>query len=571
MPDVQKRWVLADNPDQSTIEEFSKQLNINTILASLLIKRGITTFDEAKQYFRPQLEDLHDPFLMMDMDKAIERIDQAISNNEKILIYGDYDVDGTTAVSLVYSFLKRQYEFVGYYIPDRHREGYGISTIGIDWAKERNYTLIIALDCGIKAIDKVDYAKEKGIDFIICDHHLPGEDIPKAEAILNPKREDCEYPYNELSGCGIGFKLVQAFSIKHNIDFEYLKKYLDLLVVSIASDIVPITGENRTMAFYGIQLVNESPRPGIKALIDLSNKKGKLDITDLVFIVGPRINAAGRMDDAKNAVKLLITSNFDQAKEACIIINDNNTQRRSVDSDITASALEAIENDSKALNKKSTVLFNPDWHKGVIGIVASRLIEKHYRPTIVLTQSNGHATGSARSVHGFNIYNAIDECKDLLINYGGHMYAAGLTMAVENVEKFKEKFEKVVSKNITDDLLTPVINIDASITLDSITPKFFRILKQFGPFGPSNMNPIFRSDNVEINKENMRVVGKDHLKLSIKQNGSPTFDAIAFGQGSKIEDIKSGNPVNICYNIKENEWNGRITLQLEIKDIQLAS
>ncbi|MBL4715513.1 MAG: single-stranded-DNA-specific exonuclease RecJ [Bacteroidia bacterium] len=562
---------MADNQDQSIVDDLSKLLKIDSTLATLLVKRGITTFDEAKSFFRPQLENLHDPFLMKDMDKAIERIDRAISNNEKILIYGDYDVDGTTAVSLVYSFLKRQYEYVGYYIPDRYREGYGISTIGIDWAKERNYSLIIALDCGIKAIDKVDYAKGKGIDFIICDHHLPGDNIPKAAAILNPKRKECEYPYNELSGCGIGFKLVQAYAVKHNIDFEYLKKYLDLLVVSIASDIVPITDENRTMAYFGLQHVNKSPRPGIKALIDLSKKRGNLDITDLVFIVGPRINAAGRMDDAKNAVKLLITPNLDQAREACIIINDNNTQRKIVDSDITESALQAIENDSKALDRKSTVLFNPDWHKGVIGIVASRLIEKHYRPTIILTQSNGHATGSARSVHGFNIYNAIDECKDLLINYGGHMYAAGLTMDVGNVEKFKEKFEQVVSKNITDDLLTPVINIDASIPLDTITPKFFRILKQFGPFGPSNMNPLFRSDNVEINKKNIRVVGNDHLKLSIKQNGSPIFDAIAFGQGSKLEEVKSGNPINICYNIKENEWNGRTTIQLDVKDIQLES
>jgi single-stranded-DNA-specific exonuclease len=443
-PIKEKRWALKPQGDAALVAELSQQLNISTTLSNLVVQRGITTFDEAKNFFRPSVNDLHDPFLMRDMDKAIARIEKAIASKEKILVYGDYDVDGTTAVALVYSFLKSFYDETDYYLPDRYKEGYGISLAGIDYAVENNFTLIIALDCGIKSVDKIAYANERNIDFIICDHHRPGDVLPAAIAVLDPKRDDCKYPFKELSGCGIGFKLVQAYSQKNNIPFSELEKYLDLVAVSTAADIVPIVGENRILVHFGLQWLNKNPRPGIKAILELAQIKHELTVTDVVFIIGPRINAAGRIQDARQAVDLLITANSTDALIEGKSINIVNAERKGLDKEITEHALAIIGEDSRFINRKSTVLFHPDWHKGVIGIVASRLTDKYYRPTVILTESNGYATGSARSVKDFDIYNAIESCSDLLEQFGGHMYAAGLTMKVENIEKFSERFEEIV-------------------------------------------------------------------------------------------------------------------------------
>ena len=564
---MEKRWVELEKADAQIVEKLSKDLNVDEILANMMAKRGISSFEQAKAFFRPDLNLLHDPFLMKDMPQAIERIEKAIKNNEHILVYGDYDVDGTTSVALTYSFFKEIHPYINYYIPDRYLEGYGISTQGIDYAYENNYTLIIALDCGIKSVDKIDYANTKGIDFVICDHHLPGDKIPNAVAVLDPKRKDCDYPYKELSGCGLGFKLIQAYADKNDIPFEKIEKYLDLVVVSIASDIVPITGENRILAYFGLKKLNENPCIGIKALIELSGKTSDFSITDVVFAIGPRINAAGRIDDAKKAVQLLVAATKDIAEDAGFIINLKNTERKEFDSNITEQALNMILNSPEMENRKSTVVYHESWHKGVIGIVASRLTEKYYRPTIVLTQSNGHVAGSARSVVGYDLYEALCECSDLLEQFGGHKYAAGLTMKTENVAAFSQRFEEVVAASITDDLLVQEITIEAEIDLNDINPKFFRILQQFAPFGPYNMSPVFLSRNVSSYNYGS-IVGNNHLKMSIRQENSPSFNCIAFGLGQHLENINQDKPFDICYTIEENVWKEKRSIQLNIKGIK---
>ncbi len=565
---MEKRWVVNEEADLEDVEKLSKELNINSTLAKLLVQRGIATYDAAKKFFRPDLSQLHDPFLMRDMNKAIDRIEEAFINKEKILIYGDYDVDGSTAVSLVYSFFKRYYNHVDYYFPCRYAEGYGISFKGIDYAKDNGFSLIIALDCGIKGNDKIDYANEHNIDFIICDHHRPGDELPKAVAVLDPKRLDATYPFDELSGCGIGFKLIQAFALRNSIPFSELEQYLDLCVISIAADIVPILEENRVLSYYGLKILNTNPRPGIKAILELANVKKDLTISDIVFTIGPRINAAGRIENARHALDLLLTTNKEDAFTSGEGIDVFNKERKTLDTNITEHALGIIRDDEINLSKKTTVLFHPEWHKGVLGIVASRLIDKYYRPTIVLTLSNDMITGSARSVKGFDIYNAIESCADLLEQFGGHKYAAGLMLKPENMEAFTERFEDIVSKTIEDWMLTAEVDIDTEIHLKEISPSFFKILKQFSPFGPGNMTPIFKSSGVFDNGY-AKVVGSNHLKLTIKQNDfEPSFDAIAFQQAHHYNLISKGLPFDICYSIEENEWNGKTSLQLNIRDIK---
>ncbi len=581
---MKKRWVILKRSDPETAQRLSSILNINTLLANLLIQRGITDFEHAKEFFRPKLLHLHDPFLMKDMDKAVDRIETAIRIKEKILVYGDYDVDGTTAVALVYTFLKSIYKDIGFYIPDRYTEGYGVSRASVEYAVKNNYTLVIALDCGIKANDNILYAKNSGVDFIVCDHHRPGEQLPVAYAILDPKRPDCKYPYKELSGCGVGFKLVQAFSQKNKMPFKRLEKFLDLVVASIASDIVPITGENRILAYHGLKLINSKPRPGFTAILHYSNIKKKpgfqyveeeyvftrkLTISDLVFLIGPRINAAGRMESGRNSVELLISKNIETAVEKAEQINQFNTERRNLDTQITKHAIEIIDDDSNHPQLKSTIVYHPDWHKGVLGIVASRMTEIYYRPTIVLTKSDGMITGSARSVKDFDIYNAIDKCYSLLEHFGGHKYAAGLSIKPENLEAFRAKFEQAVSETIEERMLIPEIEIDSKIKLNNISTKFYRILKQFAPFGPENMAPIFLTKGV-VDTGYACIVGKNHLKLSVVHpdiSGFPV-SAIAFQQGDKLPIVQSGKPFSICYCIEENEWNGHVSLQLNIKDIK---
>jgi single-stranded-DNA-specific exonuclease len=564
---MQKRWVKQEKADAQKVEKLSKELNVSQILAGMMLRRELESFDDAKNFFRPNLLHLHDPFLMKDMPEAIDRIERAIKNQENILIYGDYDVDGTTSVALTYSFFKEIHPNIDYYIPDRYKEGYGISTQGIDYAFENNQTLIIALDCGIKSVDKVAYANEKGIDFIICDHHLPGDEIPDAVAVLDPKRKDCDYPYKELSGCGLGFKLIQAYADKNDIPFSEVEKYLDLVVVSIASDIVPITGENRILAYYGLEKLNTNPCKGFVALKELSGKKDDFTITDIVFSIGPRINAAGRIDDAKNAVKLLIADSVEGAEDAGFIINLKNDERRDFDANITEQALTMILNSPEMEFRKSTVVYHESWHKGVIGIVASRLTEKYYRPTIVLTQSNGHVAGSARSVIGYDLYEALCECSDLLEQFGGHKYAAGLTMKTENVPAFIQRFEEVVCATITEDLLTQELLIEDEILLEDIDAKFFRILQQFSPFGPQNMSPIFMSRNVSSYGYGT-IVGNNHLKMTVRQPDSPIFNTIAFGMGEYLEEINMGKTFDICYTIDQNIYKDKKTIQLNIKGIK---
>jgi len=572
---MEKRWVLMPTGNSETIHKLAGDLNIHPILAQLLVQRGVNTYDEAKHFFRPSLSDLHDPFLMKDMDKAVERISNAILNKEKILVYGDYDVDGTTAVSLVYTFLNNQYVNVEYYIPDRYKEGYGISLQGIDYAKENGCNLIIALDCGIKSIDKIEYANSLGVDFIICDHHRPGSELPNAVAVLDPKRADCDYPYKELSGCGVGFKLIQAIAQQKGIQFEDLTQYLDLVAVSIAADIVPITGENRILAFYGLKLLNENPRPGFKAILELSNfKKEEITVNDVVFLIAPRINAAGRIESGNSAVKLLVSKNDNVAGLLGDGINEHNLKRKDLDASITEHALQLIEESEDHKYRKSTVLYNSAWHKGVIGIVASRLTEKYYRPTIVLTKSNDEnnmVSGSARSVKDFDVYNAIESCSDLLEQFGGHMYAAGLTMKEENVEEFIKRFEEVVSSTIEDRMLVREVEIDAELNLNDINQKFFNILKQFAPFGPGNMSPIFKSSNVRDNGRG-KVVGNNHLKLTLVQHDDyqSTFDGIAFQLGHHHPQVEQQDAFEIVYHIEENNFNNRTTLQLNIKDLKFV-
>jgi single-stranded-DNA-specific exonuclease len=568
---MEKRWKINEQANESDTKKLSVSLNnLDLTLTNILLQRGINTFDKAKSFFRPSLDEIHDPFLMKDMDKAVNRLQQAIENNEKILVFGDYDVDGTTSVALVYSYLKNYYQNLEYYIPDRYTEGYGISYQGIDYAADNNFKLIIALDCGIKAIEKVDYATEKGVDFIICDHHRPGNVLPKAVAVLDQKREDCNYPYKELSGCGVGFKLMQAWTMQTEKDEAKLLEYLDLLAISTCADIVPITGENRVFVYYGLKVINENPRLGVKTLIDLSGKKKDLTSTDVVFTIAPRINAAGRIETGNKAVEMLVEENKTSVLSFGKNINELNTDRKDLDRDITAEALAMIAENTSLQIKKTTVLFQENWHKGVIGIVASRLIETHYRPTIILTESNGKATGSARSVKDFDVYNAIDACSDLLEQFGGHKYAAGLTMKLENLDAFIEKFEKVVNEQIDDELLIPQVNIDAKLELNQINDKFYGILKQFAPTGPGNMRPIFMSENV-FSTSNSRVVGDNHLKLEVFQEENPDlkFACIAFNLGHLLDDIAEGVPFSIVYNIEENTWNGNTTLQLSIKDLKV--
>jgi single-stranded-DNA-specific exonuclease len=563
----EKRWTIKETGNVATVEELSAGLGIDPVLSSLLLHRGVNTFDEAKYFFRPLIEHLHDPFLMAGMEQAIERIDKAISQNEKILIYGDYDVDGTTSVALVYSFFSKRYDKLEFYIPDRYLEGYGISTKGIDYAAQNGFGLIIALDCGIKSVDKIAYANTFGVDFIICDHHLPADELPAAVALLDPKRPECSYPYKELSGCGIGFKLIQAYAQAHDIPFEEITCYLDLVAISIACDIVHINGENRVLAHFGLQQINSNPCIGVKALMGVAGKSNNYTISDVVFLLGPRINAAGRIDDAKHAVELLIACHEDDANAKGALINVKNLERKEHDLNITGDALSMIDNDEILIGRKSTVVYNEDWHKGVIGIVASRLTEKYYRPTIVLTRSNGHVAGSARSVRGFDLYEALCGCTDLLIQFGGHKYAAGLTMKPENVTAFADRFEEVVSATIPPELLIPEILIEAELELKQIDPKFFRILQQFAPFGPENMSPVFLSKNVYV-KGVAGLVGSQHIKMTVDQPGSPMFEAIAFGQGEHLDKINSGQPFDISYSIEENVWRERRSIQLNIKGIR---
>ncbi len=578
---MEKRWVFKNQGEEEIVRNLAEELSIDLNLSNLLVQRGIHSFDQARSYFRPQLDDLHDPFLMKDMDKAIERIYSAVNTGEKIMVYGDYDVDGTTAVALIYSFLHRFYQNIDFYIPDRDTEGYGISYQGIDYACENGFTLMIILDCGIKAIEKTIYAKEKGLDFIICDHHRPGDEIPPAYAVLDPKRNDCPYPFKELSGCGVGFKLAQAYAQKNNIPITELMPLLDLVVVSIASDIVPINGENRILAHYGLDLLNKNPRTGIEAILLVGNVKRtnnpleeyifnkELTISDLVFMVGPRINAAGRIESAKNSVRLLIEPQFKQAMEIARKINLLNDERKSLDLNATTDALRIIRENDEMRNANYTVVYDEEWHKGVVGIVASRLTETYYRPTIVLTYSNGLITGSARSVKDFDIYDAVDACNEYLEHFGGHKYAAGLSLKKENLENFKRCFGEYVNKHITKEQLVPEVEIDAEIILRDIGSRFYRILKQFAPFGPGNLSPLFKTPGL-VDTGKARIVGKNHLKLEVVHpdiSGFP-FAAIAFQQGHQYNDIKEGKLFSACYHIEENEWNGVKSIQLNIKDLK---
>jgi single-stranded-DNA-specific exonuclease len=569
---MEKNWKIRKQGDPAVIDHLSEVLGINKVLANLLAQRNITTYDQAKSFFRPELDQLHDPFLMKDMDMAIDRIDLALSKKEKILIYGDYDVDGTTSVALVYSFLQKYSPNLAYYVPNRYHEGYGVSVKGIDFAVENDISLIIALDCGIKAVEKVEYAKNHKVDFIICDHHYPGDTIPNASAVLDPKRPDCSYPYKELSGCGVGYKLLQAFCIRNKVPLSVLEEKLDLVAVSIASDIVPINGENRILTYFGLKKLSESPCNGLKSIIKIAGIENKdITVDDIVFKIGPRINAAGRIESGDKAVALLIAEDESLAQSMGDRINEFNNTRKSIDNTITQEALSFIANDPVKKDRYSTVLYNPSWHKGVIGIVASRLIESYYRPTVILTESNGMATGSARSVDGFDLYQAIDECSDLLENFGGHKFAAGVTLKPENVPAFKERFEEVVSKYIKEDQLAASIEIDAHLELLDIDSKFFRILKQFQPFGPENMSPIFLTKNVADNGCG-RLVGNtgDHLKLELIQEKDPfrVFPAIGFQLSQHFDYIKKGNPFDVCYSIEENEFRGTTTLQMRIRDIK---
>lgn len=562
------RWTIKPKPDPKKVESLSKALKVEPIIASLLVQRGVETFEEAEHFFRPKLENLHDPYLMKDMDKAVSRIEKAIENEEKILVYGDYDVDGTTSVALVSSFLRRLSPNISTYIPDRYNEGYGISTKGIDFAHNNDFSLIIALDCGIKAIDKVVYASEKNIDFIICDHHRPGKEIPKAVAVLDPKREDCGYPFKELCGCGVGFKLVQALGRTYNLKTEDLMPFLDLVATAIGADIVPITGENRILAYYGLKVMNTKPRTGFKAILKQVKKK-KLTITDVVFIIAPRINAAGRMKHGIHAVDLLVETDLEKAERFAAEIEQFNTDRRDADKSITEEALQQIIQ-NKEENRKTTVVYQENWHKGVIGIVASRLTETYYRPTLVFTKSGEEQlAASARSVKGFDVYNALERCSEHLEQFGGHKYAAGLTLLERNFENFKAEFERVVSETIEPNLLSPEIRIDAEIDLSDITPKFYRILKQFAPFGPGNMTPIFMTQNLKDNGWG-KCVGEDnkHLQVVVGQGNSALFTGIGFGMAEKYEIACTGKPFKAVYCIDENEWQGNVVLQLRLKDIR---
>lgn len=569
---MKKRWVINTPPEESKIQELAKKLNCHPVIANLLLQRGISSAENALAFFNPSLNMLHDPFLMKDMDKAVERLDRAIASDEKILIYGDYDVDGTTAVALLYKYLKARCnsENLEYYIPDRYTEGYGVSIKGIDYAAQNGFSLMLITDCGIKAVEKVKYANSKKVDIIICDHHTPGDTLPDAVAVLDPQRSDCNYPYKWLSGCGVSFKLVQAHSLKHNLPMSELYKLLDLLCVSIASDIVPITGENRILAYYGLQQLNSHPSLGLKTIIKVSGIDKEITINDIVFRIGPRINAAGRVESGRKSVALLTADEKFSADGIASDINIFNDQRKKLDHDITEEAIRHINQSEIEPSKKTTVLFNPNWHKGVIGIVASRLTESFYRPTIILTESNGFATGSARSVEGFDLYYAISQCSEYLENYGGHKYAAGLTLKLENLEAFKQKFERIVCETINEEMLTPQINIDAQIKLSDITPDLYHMLQKFAPFGPNNTIPVFTTENV-INFIGTKRVGRnnEHLKLVVVDDTRACNDrsGIGFGMGHLFEKVNCGTFFDLCYTLQENEFMGKNDIQMMVKDI----
>jgi len=581
---MEKRWVLKKEADSEVVEQLASALDISKTLANLLGQRGTETFEEAKQFFRPSLEQLHDPFLMKDMDKAVNRIAQAFDNGEKIVVYGDYDVDGTTAVSLVYSFFKQFHRKLEFYIPDRYEEGYGISYKGIDHAVSNGIKLMITLDCGIKAVEKVEYAKQRGLDIIIGDHHRPGDKVPEAVAVLDAKQDDCPYPFKELSGCGVGFKLIQAFGIKNGIDKEVAYSYLDLVAVSVAADIVSITGENRILTYFGLKKINTDACIGILSLLKSAGVKEnfnptskllferEINVNDLVFLLGPRINAAGRIEDATDSVRLLISNNVEYAEKLGKQIDELNLTRRDLDSNITQEAVSMIDNNTTTNNKKAIVVYKESWHKGVIGIVASRLVESFYKPTIVLTKADGLITGSARSIKHFDIYDAIDSCNHLLEHFGGHTYAAGLALKPEKLDEFIAEFEQYASNRITEEMLIPEIEIDLELFISDVNFKFYRIVKQFAPFGPGNMSPVFVTNNV-IDTGYAKLVGRNgqnHLKFSVvhpNRTGNP-IPAIAFNQRHHYEKMKKGEPFSICYHIDENFWLGNTTLQLRIKDIK---
>jgi single-stranded-DNA-specific exonuclease len=570
---MEKRWVIKGRGEPAVVKHLSTALKVPDSLANLMAQRGIKSAEEAEAFFNPSLDYLHDPFLMKDMNIAVDRISTAVKKNERILVFGDYDVDGTTAVALMYSFLKERYSNVDYYIPDRYKEGYGVSFAGLDYAYQSNCKIVITLDCGIKSVEKVKYARTKGLDVIICDHHYPGVEIPKATAVLDPKQPGCSYPYKDLSGCGVGFKLIHAYSRVHGIPFSSIYQYLDLVAVSIASDIVPITGENRVMAYFGLKQLNESPRTGLKEIIRESEVSKALSIEDVVFKIGPRINAAGRMETGSKAVDLLVSQDTLLASGISKEINNFNIERRNVDRIITTEAMRMIAEDQRTVNSKTTVLYNPNWKKGVIGIVASRLIETYYRPTVILTESNGFATGSARSVQGYDLYQAIEACSDLLESFGGHMFAAGLTLKKENIRPFMERFEQYVNSTISEEQLVPRVFIDTELSFSEIGEEFFRVMNQFQPFGPDNMSPVFVSRNV-FDSGGGRMVGSsgEHLKLDLCQEstGSGSFPAIAFSQANHFEHIRAGKPFDICYSLEMNEFRGKKNLQLNIKDIKAS-
>jgi single-stranded-DNA-specific exonuclease len=561
------RWTASPKLNDQKVSQLAELINVPNLIAQLLLQRGIETFEQAKKFFRPQLHDLYDPFLMKDMVKAIDRLILALQKHERIMVYGDYDVDGTTSVSTVYSYFKKYTSNLEYYIPDRYKEGYGISKIGIDYAKEQGISLIIALDCGTRSIELIDYAKTLGIDFIVCDHHLPGDELPKAVALLNPKRKDCQYPYKEMSGCGIGFKLIQAYAIANDLPIEDVYKYLDLVAVSTCSDIVDIRDENRILVYYGLKKLNENPCIGLQALLQSYQIKDEYEVADIVFGIGPKINAAGRIADAKSSVKLLIEEDFHQAMFLAKTLIENNTERKDIDNDITKEALEILERDHVLRHKKSTVLYSEKWHKGVIGIVASRLIETYYKPTIIFSEVNGMLTGSARSIKNFDIHDAIGACGDIVVQYGGHKYAAGLTIKKESFELFTERFEEIVSKNCTDELLTPEISYDTEIGFDDINGKFFTLLDQFKPHGPGNMTPIFRTN--QVLDAGSKIVKEKHLKLMAYQNGKK-FDGIGFNMSELFPLVSKNQAFDVCYSLEMNEFKGQKNLQLKIRDVKAS-
>ncbi len=566
------KWVLREPSDPEKVDRLATEVGIDKVLADLLIKRGVETFAQARSFFRPSLDNLHDPFLMKDMDVAVERLHRAVVSGESILVYGDYDVDGTTAVALLYSFVRRFTDKVDFYIPDRYDEGYGVSFKGIDYAVESGAGLIVTLDCGIKAIDKVEYAASKGIDMIICDHHLPEDSLPAAVAVLDPKREDCHYPFDDLSGCGVGFKLVQAYSARYGVPFETLVPLLDLLVVSIASDLVTMVGENRILAHFGLKQLNENPCTGLQAMINLSSlEPGHVSIDDIVFKIGPRINAAGRMETGRLAVELLTSRSLSEAMQIGEKINESNNERKNIDREITQEALDMVQTGNCLCNGSAMIVYNPEWNKGVVGIVASRLVEAYYKPTVVLTKSNGFVSGSARSISGFDLYGAIESCADLLENFGGHVYAAGLTLKEENLPEFARRMDEYISAKIETEMMTPVIEVDSKLNFARITPKFFRILKQFQPFGPGNHNPVFLTENVYDAGTGRKVgAGGVHMKLDLIQEDQPyhQISSIAFNMAEHYDHIKEGNPFDICYSIVENYYRGNSSIQLRIKDLR---